>query len=63
MKIRAELQAKVRTIVRGKVRTNCVGKFERTFVGDAACAGASLLVILKFFVPSHLNRFQLSFVR
>src|SRR5271156_1694258 len=31
--------------------------------GDAACAEAALLAFLEFFVPGHLNGFQLSFVR
>jgi hypothetical protein len=30
---------------------------------DAAREETRLLVVLKFFVPGHLNRFQLSFVR
>jgi len=50
-----ELHAKIQAKVRGKVQTK--------IRGDAAGAEASLLVILKFFVPGHLNRFQLSFVR
>jgi hypothetical protein len=44
-------RAEVRVRVRAKV------------LGTAAWAGTALLVILKFFVPGHLNRFELSFVR
>jgi hypothetical protein len=30
--------------------------------GDAAWAETVLFVVLKFFVPGHLNRFELAFV-
>ena len=46
-----ELGAKLQLKVRTKVR------------GDAACEETRLLVVLKFFVPGHLNRFELPFVR
>jgi hypothetical protein len=42
---------------------NCVEKWERRFVGMRRAGKRKLLAILKFFVPGHLNRFELSFVR
>jgi hypothetical protein len=39
------------------------GKERTTVLGSAACGEAALLVVLKFFVPGHLNRFELAFVR
>jgi hypothetical protein len=49
-----ELLARVRAKVRAKIRTKDLG--------EAACAVIALLVVLKFFVPGHLDRFELSFV-
>ena len=54
-----------------KMRASCMRKYgrnawESTDENSAEMRRARklvLLVILKFFVPSHLNRFQLSFVR
>jgi len=49
------LLARVGADVRGKVRTKALG--------NAVRAETVLFVVLKFFVPGHLNRFELSFVR
>src|SRR5277367_4623532 len=38
-------------------------KIPTKVIAYAECAETRLLVVLKFFVPGHLNRFELSFVR
>src|ERR1700722_2351260 len=47
--------ARVCAKVRGRVRMKVLG--------NAVRAESALLVVPKFFVPGHLNRFELSFVR
>ena len=50
-----ELLQELRAKVLGKVRTK--------ILRNAVRAETALLVVLKFFVPGHLNRFELAFIR
>ncbi len=59
------LWKRVGEVYANRVRTTgeLLAKARARVRGDAAYAEAALLGVLKFFVPGHLDGFQLSFVR